>query len=215
MFDVERETVADRVAALADLTPGRTGNLSLCRGEHIAITPSGQRYQSITAADVPVVTLEGDRVAGDRPPSSELPLHRALYGAFEAGAVAHTHSPWATTLAVQREPLPPVHYVLALVGGRVPVADYATYGTEALGERAVAAMADADATACLLANHGLVAVGDDVDAALDAAVVVESVAQVYCQARTTGDPATLSAAELDRAGRKLADYGIDEHRDGS
>jgi L-fuculose-phosphate aldolase len=215
MLDAERSTIADRVADLARLTPGRTGNLSRRRGDHVAITPSGQRYDTITAADVPVVTLEGAPVAGDRPPSSELPLHRALYRAFDAGAVAHVHSPWATTLAVCREPLPSVHYMLALAGGRVPVADYATYGTEALGEHAVGAMADADASACLLANHGLVAVGDDVDDALETVVAVESVAQVYCQGTTVGTPEPLPESELDRVERKLAAYGAETDRSDS
>lgn len=210
MLEPERRTVADRVADLARLTSGRTGNLSVRRDEYVAITPSGQPYDTITVADVPVVTVDGDHVAGERTPSSELPLHRALYGAFDAGAVAHTHSPWATTLAVCRETLPPVHYMLALAGGRVPVADYATYGSEALGENVVAAMADADATACLLANHGLVAVGDDVADAMETAVAVESVAQVYCQAHTVGTPESLPEAELARVERKLAAYGDDD-----
>lgn len=207
MLDAERRTVADRVPDLARLTPGRTGNCSVRRGEHVAITPSGRPYDAIDAADVPVVTVGGERVAGDRTPSSELPMHRALYGAFDAGAVVHTHSPWATTLAVCREALPPVHYMLALAGGQVPVADYATYGSEALGENVVAAMADADATACLLANHGLVAVGDDLAAAMETAVAVESVARVYCQARAFGTPEPLPEDELARVERKLAAYG--------
>ncbi|GAB6862198.1 class II aldolase/adducin family protein [Haloplanus litoreus] len=209
MLEPERRTVVDRVADLARLTPGRTGNLSVRSDEYVAITPSGQPYDTITVADVPVVTVDGDRVAGEGTPSSELPMHRALYGAFDAGAVAHTHSPWATTLAVCREALPPVHYMLALAGGRVPVADYATYGSEELGENVVAAMAGAESTACLLANHGLVAVGDDVADAMETVVAVESVAQVYCQACTVGTPEPLPEAELARVERKLAAYGDD------
>jgi len=209
MLDAERRAVATAVSTLAGLTPGRTGNLSVRRGDYVAITPSGVPYDRIDAADVPVAGPDG-QVHGDRAPSSELPLHRACYEAFDAGAVVHAHAPWATTLAVLREPLPPVHYMLAQAGGAVPVAEYATYGTEELGAAAVAAMTDADATACLLANHGLVAVGEDVDDALETAVTVESVAQVYCQARAIGTPEPLPEAELDRVARKLADYGQGE-----
>ncbi|AZH27160.1 class II aldolase/adducin family protein [Haloplanus aerogenes] len=208
MLDAERQTVATAVSTLARLTPGRTGNLSVRRGDHVAITPSGVPYDRIDAADVPVVGPDGE-VHGDHAPSSELPLHRACYEAFDTGAVAHAHSPWATTLAVLQEPIPPVHYMLSLAGGEVPVAAYATYGTEQLGENVVAAMTDADATACLLANHGLVAIGDDLDGAMETAVAVESVAQVYCQALAIGTPEPLPEAELDRVGRKLADYGPD------
>ncbi|MFB6102272.1 MAG: class II aldolase/adducin family protein [Haloplanus sp.] len=214
MLDAERRTVAEAVPTLARLTPGRTGNLSVRRDDHVAITPSGRPYDAITAAGVPVVALDDGRVVDDGAgaPSSELPLHRTLYERFETGAVVHTHAPWATTLAVLHEPLPPVHYMLALAGGRVPVADYATYGTAELGANVAAAMADADATACLLANHGLVAVGDDLDAAVETTVAVESVAQVYCRARSIGMgvPDPLSDEELDRVAQRLADYGPDE-----
>jgi L-fuculose-phosphate aldolase len=209
MLDAERRRIAAMAPELARVTPGRTGNLSVRHDDHVAITPSGVPYDEIGADDVPVVDPDG-AVRGDRAPSSELPLHRACYRALDVGAVVHAHAPWATTLAVLREPLPPVHYMLALAGGEVPVAEYATYGTDTLGENVVAAMTDADATACLLANHGLVAVGTDLDDAMETAVAVESVAQVYCQARAIGTPEPLPEAELDRVARKLADYGPDE-----
>ncbi len=107
-------------------------------------------------------------------------MHRGIYRRLEAGAVVHVHSPWVTTLAVLGRPLPPVHYMLALAGGTVPVAEYATYGIAELAANAVEAMAAADATACILANHGLVAYTDAPDpaAALETAVAVESVARV-------------------------------------
>jgi len=207
MLDAERRTVAAQLPTLAELTPGRTGNLSVRRGDHVAITPSGVPYDDVGPEDVPVVSLDDGRVHGDRTPSSELPLHRTLYERIDAGAVVHAHAPWATTLAVLRIPLPPVHYMLALAGGQVPVAAYATYGTEELGTNVADAMTDADTTACLLANHGLVAVGDDLDDAMETTTAVESVAQVYCRARAFGLPESLDEAELDRVERKLAAYG--------
>lgn len=209
MLDNERREVAERVATLATLTPGRTGNLSARRGDRFAITPSGVPYDRIGPGDVPVVSLDGERLAGEHAPSSETPMHRAIYEQMDAGAVAHTHSPWVTTLAVLGEPLEPVHYMLALAGGTVPVAAYATYGTPELGANAVEAMAAADSRACLLAHHGLVATAADPAAAIETAVAVESVARVYCQARAIGEPEPIDGAEMDRVARKLADYGPD------
>lgn len=210
MLDEERHTVATQVASLQRLTPGRTGNLSVRRGDSVAITPSGARYDQIGPEDVPIVSLDGRHLAGELPPSSETPMHRHIYRRFDTGAIVHVHSPWATTLAVLREPLPPVHYMLALAGERVPVAAYATYGTEALAEHAVEAMADADSDACFLANHGLVTTAADADTAIEIARTVESVARVYCQARAFGTPEELPPAELERTARKLREYGPDE-----
>lgn len=209
MLAAERRQVAEQVSELETLTPGRTGNLSVRRGDRMAITPSGVPYADIAPDDVPVVSLGGERLSGDRAPSSETPMHRHIYDRFETGAIAHTHSPWATTLAVLRQPLPPVHYMVALAGETVPVADYATYGTEELAANAVEAMEAAGSDACILANHGLVATGADAAAAIETAEAVESVAQVYCQARTVGEPSELDGDEIDRVARKLDSYGPD------
>lgn len=213
MLEDERREVAAQVATLAGLTPGRTGNCSVRRGDRVAITPSGVPYDRIGPEDVPVVSLEGERLAGEHAPSSEAPMHRGIYEHLGAGAVVHTHSPWVTTLAVLGEPLPPVHYMLALAGGTVPVAAYATYGTPELAANAVEAMAAADSSACILANHGLVATGPDLAAAVETAVAVESVARVYCQARALGEPEPLDGAELDRVAEKLAAYGPEAGED--
>ena len=209
MLDAERRAVADELDRLAALTPGRTGNLSVRRGDRLAVTPSGVPYGEVDPGDVPVVDLEGEVLAGDLDPSSETPMHRAIYERFEVGAVAHTHSPWATTLAVLGEPVRPVHYLLALAGGEVPVADYATYGTEALAANAVGAMAAADSRACLLANHGLVAAGTGAAGAVETAEAVEAVAQLDCRARALGGAEPLSGAELDRVAERFAAYGQD------
>lgn len=207
MLDEERRTVAARVATLQQLTPGRTGNLSVRRGDSVAITPSGVPYDQIDPGDVPVVSLDGRHLAGEFAPSSETPMHRHIYRRFDAGAIVHVHSPWATTLAVLREPVPPVHYMIALAGDRVPVADYATYGTETLAQNAVEAMESAGSDACLLANHGLVATAERAASALEMAETVESIARVYCQARAFGSPELLSAAQLERTAEKLEAYG--------
>lgn len=211
----ERRIVASQVSELERLTPGRTGNLSVRRGDSFAITPSGIPYGEIEPADVSVVSLEGERVTGKWVPSSETPLHRHIYRRFDAGAIVHVHSPWATTLAVLREPLPPIHYMLALVGNRVPVAEYATYGTDALAENAATSMAGAESDACLLANHGLVAKAADAETAIEMARTVESIARLYCQARAFGTPEEIPSEELERTARKLLEYGRDDGESGA
>ena len=207
MLDAERRAVAGGLDRLAALTPGRTGNLSVRRGDRLAVTPSGVAYGEVRAEDVPVVSLEGEVLAGDLDPSSETPMHRAVYDRFDCGAIAHTHSAWATTLAVLNEPVRPVHYMLALAGGEVPVAEYATYGTPELAANAVEALAAAGSRACLLANHGVVATGADAGAALELAEAVEAVARLDCQARALGGGEELPEAELERVAAKFADYG--------
>lgn len=203
----EREAVVDHAPRLADLTPGRTGNLSVRRGGRFAATPTGVAYDAFGPADVPVVALDGEVVAGELAPTSEVPMHAGIYRRLDAGAVVHTHSAWATTLAVLGEELPPIHYTIAVVGRRVPVADYAPYGSVELGERVVETMEDADARACLLANHGLVVVGRDLPTAVENAVHVESLCRIYLQARAHGDPAELSDEQLATVEAQFESYG--------
>ncbi|WP_247008852.1 class II aldolase/adducin family protein [Halorientalis litorea] len=210
MLDAERRAVCAHLSDLAALTPGTSGNLSVRRGDRFAVTPTGVPYDDIEAADVPVLTLDGEQVAGDADPSSETAMHRGIYRERDAGAVAHTHSPWATTLAVLGEPVPPVHYALAHAGGRVPVADYATYGTADLAANVVATLTEADVSACLVANHGVVATGEDAAAAVETARAVETTARLYCQAATIGDPRELPESELAAVAAKFDAYGQDE-----
>lgn len=207
MLDDERRAVAWRAADLAARTPGRSGNMSLRAGDRFAVTPSGVTYPELAADDVPVVTLEGEQVAGEHVPSSETPLHAAIYRAIDPGAVVHAHSPWATTLAALREPIPPVHYALARAGGEVPVASYATYGSDELASNAVDALVEAETAACLLANHGVVAVGSDLDEAFETLDAVEFTARVFAQAGALGEPVELPPAELARVAEQFETYG--------
>lgn len=205
--DARREILA-ALPSLAGLTPGRSGNLSRRVGEAVAITPSGVAYDDVDAEDVPVLTLTGEAVAGTASPSSELPMHAAIYRAVDAGAVAHAHAPWSTTLAVIGEALPAVHYALARAGGEVPVVGYETYGSRALAEAVASTLADGEGRACLLANHGVVAVGADPGDAVETLHSVEFVAQLYCRARQLGrDPEPLPRDELDRVAAKFETYG--------
>ncbi|WP_049921443.1 class II aldolase/adducin family protein [Halopiger djelfimassiliensis] len=211
ILEAERRAVVEHAPDLAALTPGRTGNISVRDGrdgDAFAVTPTGVPYDGFDAADVPVVGTDGEQRDGRMAPSSEVPMHAAIYRREDVGAIVHTHSPWATTLAVARRPLPPIHYMIVAVGKRVPVAEYAPYGTDALAENIVAAMAEADATASLIENHGLVVTAPDLETALENTHHVESLARLYLQSRAAGlEPATLSDAQLETVVEQFESYG--------
>lgn len=204
----ERRAVVEHAPRLASLTPGRTGNCSVRSGDAFAVTPTGVPYDAFDAADVPVVGLDGDARGGGMKPSSEVPMHAAIYRQERVGAIVHAHSPWATALSVAGEDLPPIHYMIVAVGKRVPLADYAPYGTQALAENAIEAMRSAEATAVILQNHGLVTTGPDLPTAVENAVVVESVARNYLTALAAGfEPAPLDDAQLETVIEQFEGYG--------
>ncbi|MFB6284792.1 MAG: class II aldolase/adducin family protein [Halobacteria archaeon] len=212
MLDDERRKVAEYGRRLAGLTPGRTGNLSVRKGDRIAVTPTGVEYGEIKTGDVPVVSLEGELLNNGLDPTSELPMHLGIYREFDADAVVHTHSTWSTLMGVMREPLPPVHYMAAFAGTGdvvVPVAEYATYGTPELGENCVSAMRRVDSEACFLANHGLIATGSSLRNAFETAESVEFSAEVYCRATDLGEPEMLSETEMENVRKKFEGYGQD------
>jgi L-fuculose-phosphate aldolase len=214
MLEEARAAVATAALRLleAGLVRGTAGNVSARSGGLVAITPTGVDYRRLDQASVPVVDLHGRPVAGGLAPSSELPLHLAVYRARpDVGAVVHTHSTFATTFAVLGEELPAVHYVLAHAGRRVRVAPYATYGTGELADACVAALAGDRAV--LLANHGVVAVGDGLERALLAAEAVEEVAELCWRARCLGTPAVLPDAEMERVARAFEGYGRPQPRE--
>jgi L-fuculose-phosphate aldolase len=210
MLARERVDVVDHAPLLSDLTPGRTGNLSVRDGDRFAATPTGVPYDGFDASDVPVVTLDGDVVAGEMDPTSEVPMHTGIYRRLDAGAIVHTHSPWASTLAVLGEELPPIHYMITAVGRKVPVAGYAPYGTDDLAELVVAEMEDAQSDACILANHGLVVVGEDLPTAIENTVHVEELCKVYLRARQHGEPSELTDDQLAAVEAKFESYGQSE-----
>ena len=190
------------------LTTGTGGNLSWCdrRRGVVAVTPSGIDYDRLRPQDVVVMDLEGNRVEGDREPSSELPFHLALYRCRQdVGAVVHTHSVYATTLACLHWEIPAVHYLVGFAGPKVPLAPYATYGSDALADQVTAAIGAGNAV--LLANHGLVAVGADLDRAFAVAEEIELVARIYYQACAVGKPCLLPDEEMQRVMEKFKTYG--------
>lgn len=182
-----------------------SGNLSARHGELVAITPSGLDYECLTPERVAVVTLDGAVVAGELAPSTELPIHLAAYARTGAGAVAHTHSPFATALACARDELPPIHYLLAELGGRVRVAPYARFGSPALAD----ALADAlqGRFAALLRNHGAITIGQTPAGAYSRAVTLEWLCALYARACALGEPALMSDPELEEAIAGMAGYG--------
>jgi L-fuculose-phosphate aldolase len=205
-----RRAVVAYAPDLADLTPGRTGNLSVRDGDAFAVTPTGVPYDSFSPEDVPVVGVDGDQRGGEMAPSSEVPMHAAIYRRENPGAIVHTHSPWTTTLAVAHEPIPPIHYMIVAVGKRVPVAEYAPYGTDALAENVVSAMRAADSHAAIIENHGLVVTGPDLATAVENTVHVESLARLYLQTTSAGfEPTHLSDEQLETVIEQFESYGQD------
>ena len=190
----------------AGLVVGTAGNVSVREGDLVAVSPSGVRYGALTAELVGVHRLDGAAVEAPLAPSSELPLHLAVYAARpEAGAVVHTHSPAATALSALVDEVPAVHYYAAMFGGAVRVSPYATYGSDELAGNVVRALAGR--TGCLMGNHGAVTVGPDLAAAHDKSVYLEWLCDVYLRAASAGRPRLLPAAEIDAVIAKLAGYG--------
>ncbi|MEV0271729.1 class II aldolase/adducin family protein [Hamadaea sp. NPDC050747] len=187
------------------LVVGTSGNISARRGELIAVTPSGLAYEELTPDLVGVHRLDGTPVDAPLAPTTELPTHLAAYQATGGNAVVHTHSAAATAVATLVDELPSVHYLVALFGGPIRVARYATYGTDELAESVTAALAGR--TGCLLGNHGTIAVGDTLAKAYAKAQYLEWLCDVWLRAKAAGEPRVLDAAEIDRVGRKLASYG--------
>ncbi|MEU6740746.1 class II aldolase/adducin family protein [Streptosporangium sandarakinum] len=176
------------------LVLGTSGNLSVRAGDLVAVTPAGGALDRLEPESCPVVDIEGHLVDGDLQPSSETPMHLAVYASADAQAVVHTHSTFGTVIATTMTELPPVHYNTLLLGGTVRVADYATYGTPELAANVRAALDGR--RAALLANHGGVTVGDDLEAAFEAARLLEWLCEVYIRARSVGEPRVLTEEQL-------------------
>lgn len=207
MTDPRAQLIATAQAmTVAGLNQGTAGNLSVRSGDGFFITPTGMAYGRLIPDDIPFVNLDGSW-EGERKPSSEWRFHRDLYAARpQAGAVLHAHSPYATSLACLRRDIPPFHYMIARFGGdTVRCAAYATFGSQELSDAALAAMADRNA--CLLANHGLLACGRDLDHALGLAVELEELCGQYWRACQLGEPVLLSPEEMAEVLQKFRSYG--------
>jgi len=210
LLEKERSEVVrfGRKMLAARLTSGTGGNLSIfAQGEGlVAISPSGIEYDDMEPGDVPVVDCAGVTVEGTRKPSSELGFHLSLYRQRpDIRAVVHTHSVYATTMACLHWEIPAVHYLVAFSGRKVPLAPYATFGSEELAAHVAATIGDYNAV--LLANHGLVTVGSNLATAFAVAEEIELVAQIYYQAKCIGSPVIVPEREMSKVIEKFASYG--------
>jgi L-fuculose-phosphate aldolase len=204
-----RGAVVDTLRALADrhLNRGTAGNVSARTGRGMLITPTGIAPDRVRAEQIVHLTLDGAIDDGQLAPSSEWQMHADVYRTRpDVNAVVHCHSPYATILACARRAIPAMHYMVAAAGGRgIPLADYATFGTRALSQANMAALAGH--SACLLANHGQLATGPDLESALNLAELVEEQAHCYWGTLAIGGPVLLQTAEMDEVLSAFGNYG--------
>jgi L-fuculose-phosphate aldolase len=207
-----REAVVATARAMNGLgiNRGKSGNvsarLSSDEFDGFLVTPTGLPYDETGRDDIVPMTLDGN-ARGSRLPSSEWRFHRDIYRARpEVNAIVHTHAPFATSLACLHRGIPAFHYMVAVAGGNdIRCAPYATFGTQTLSDHAVAALEGR--RACLLANHGMIAIGATLAAALALTVEVETLAEMYWRALQIGEPILLSAAEMQTVDAKFRTYG--------
>ena len=193
----------------AGLTRGTGGNISVLdeKSKLMAISPSGMDYFETKPEDVVVMDLNGKIVDGFRKPSSEWRMHLIFYQKREdVGAVVHTHSMFATTLATLHWEVPPASYLISYAGKKVPCAPYATFGTQEIADAAYNAMGE-EYNAVLLANHGLIAVGPDMPSAFGIAEIIEMVCEIYYRAKCVGEPVILPDEEMKLMLEKFKTYG--------
>jgi L-fuculose-phosphate aldolase len=178
----ERRALAEagRRLAARGLVIGTGGNLSVRVGDLVAVTPTGGALGELTADQMTVIDLDGAVADGDLAPTSEVPLHLAIYRGTPAGAVAHTHAMTSTAIGLVADEIPLVHYGMLGLGGTVRVAPYACYGTDALAAHVVKALEFKQAA--LMRNHGSIAIGSSLAKAVDNLELLEWAAQVYHQA---------------------------------
>ena len=189
------------------LNQGTSGNVSARVADGLLITPSGVPYDALEPADIVGLASDGTVRDGARKPSTEWRIHADILQARpEAGAVVHCHAMFCTTLSCLRRPIPAFHYMIAVAGGdSIRCAGYATFGTAALSAEALQALENR--TACLLANHGMVAIGRDLAKALALAVEVETLAAQYWRALQIGKPVILPDEEMQVVLEKFRGYG--------
>ena len=185
---------------------GSTGNVSVRIDGGMIITPSGGSPRSVGPKDLAIVRTDGT-TDGDATPSSEWPMHAAVYRtAPEAGCIIHTHADACTALACLNEPLPAFHYMVVRFGGTtVPCAPYVTFGTQDLADLAGATIKGH--SGCLLANHGMIVHGKDAAQALDQALLLEALCRQYLMARAAGTPRLLTEDEMAAARERFKTYG--------
>jgi L-fuculose-phosphate aldolase len=204
-----RHAVLDAALAMSrqGLSPGRSGNVSARFGGGMLITPSGMAYDTIQVQDIVAVTATGAVPSGARKPSSEWRFHLSAYAARpDQNAIVHTHSMHATVLACAHKPIPAFHYMVAAAGGaEVPCVPYATFGTDELSRHVAEGLRHHNA--CLMANHGMIALGATPARALELATDVEVLAEQYFKVLLLGSPNVLPADEMQTVIERFKSYG--------
>jgi len=205
-----RRQVVETAQAMSakGLSPQRSGNVSVRSQGGILVTPTGLPYADYQPADMVSMSMDGIIAEGQKRPSSEAPFHLAIYNAFpDSKAIVHCHSMAATALACARMEIPAFHYMVAVAGGRkIPLAQYATFGTDELAASAVKALSGGY-KACLLANHGQIAFAGNLGKALELAAEVETLARQYIDVLGLGGGHILDDAEMDRVIARFKSYG--------
>jgi L-fuculose-phosphate aldolase len=201
--------VSRRMSA-SGLVVGTSGNVSARTPDgDVLVSPSGLDYAILEPEDVVLMDLDGKMLEGSFEPSVEIPMHTGIYRARpEAGGIVHTHARYSTTLACLNWEILPIHYMLTVLSdeGTVPIARYATYGTEELARNAAQALGDSH-RACLLRNHGTIAVGASVSEAYARTELLEEMAEIYYRAKLAGEPMLLTPQQMAEVSAKIHDYG--------
>ena len=189
------------------LSVGTSGNLSVRTDKGYLITPTGIPYVQLKEADIVEMDIQGNVLQSDLKPSSEWHFHQGIYLAREeVNAIVHVHSDYATGIACTRQNIPAFHYMVAKAGGdSIRCAEYATFGSEALSQNAIKSLDGRNA--CLLANHGMIALGETIDSAYKLAQEVENIAKQYCISKQFGEVVLLNGNEMKINLEKFKTYG--------
>jgi L-fuculose-phosphate aldolase len=205
----KRQSIIDACLSMNALgiNQGTSGNISLREGKGMLITPTSMPYDAMTPEDIIEMRLDG-KVVGNGRPSTEWRFHLAILRSRpEINAIVHAHPTYCTTLAIMERGIPAIHYMIAAAGGdEIRCAPYATFGTEELSVNAVEALKDRKA--CLLAHHGMIALGSDLPRAMWLAVEVETLARQYVNCLQLGKPTVLSSEEIKNVAARMEDYGL-------
>lgn len=208
LLEKERRDVVETCLFMQSngLIVGTAGNVSIRVDDKVAISPSGVPYETMTAKDVVVFSMDGERVDGVLEPSSELPLHLSVYRETAAKAITHNHAPASTALGLVVDEIPPSHYYSAMLGGIIRVAPYAEFGTDELARNVTDALKGR--SGALMKNHGAITIGPTVKKAAGLLPILEYVCEIHLRAMATGAPvALLSPEQMADAKAAIADYG--------
>ncbi|WP_274627330.1 class II aldolase/adducin family protein [Arvimicrobium flavum] len=211
-----RQSIIDHCIGMnaSGLNQGTSGNISVRSGDAMLITPSATPYAAMTPEHIAAMPIEGEYGSWSGPlkPSTEWRFHLDIMRARpEVGAIVHTHSTYATILAIARKEIPACHYMIAAFGGStIRCAGYARYGTQELSDVALKALDGRNG--CLLANHGMIAVGPNLEKAMWLAVELETIARQYYHSLLIGGPVLLSEAEIAETMKGFATYGLQDRK---